>query len=98
MQSLARPSPGPTTGPRPLDPTIEMPPVTDDDALPRPAPARVTPNLFATAFGLAGLAECWSAAASATPVPDWPADALWILAAVVWLGTLAAYGHHVVTT
>jgi tellurite resistance protein len=52
---------------------------------------RLTPNLFGIPFGLCGLAECWSLAAALARVPAWPADALWVLAAGVWLGILGAY-------
>lgn len=57
---------------------------------------RVTPNLFGIPFGLSGLAECWSLASAHAAVPAWPADALWVLAAGVWLGVLAAYVTDVV--
>ncbi len=51
----------------------------------------LTANLFAVAFGLAGLAQAWSAAAKLARASDWPGDVLWILTAVIWLVTLAAY-------
>jgi tellurite resistance protein len=48
-------------------------------------------NLFAVAFGLAGLAQAWSAVTQLAGAQDWPGSALWILTAVIWLITLAAY-------
>jgi len=57
---------------------------------------RLTPNLFAIPFGLCGLAECWSVAHTLAFVPAWPADAVWALAAGVWLGILGAYLADVV--
>jgi tellurite resistance protein len=51
----------------------------------------MTANLFAVAFGLAGLAQAWSTVTKQAGAPDWPGDALWILTAMVWLVTLAAY-------
>ena len=63
-----------------------------------PAPARrITPNLFAISFGLAGLAQTWTVAARLTAAPAAVADALWIVAAGVWLLTLALYARSVVT-
>jgi tellurite resistance protein len=58
----------------------------------------VTANLFGVPFGLAVLAQCWSAARELIGVPSWPADLLWLLTAVVYLLTLAAYGNNVVRT
>jgi tellurite resistance protein len=49
------------------------------------------PNLFAVAFGVAGLAQAWSAMMRLAGGPDWPANALWIVAALVWLITVAGY-------
>jgi tellurite resistance protein len=48
-------------------------------------------NLFAVAFGVAGLAQAWSAVTQLAGASDWPGDVLWIVAAVIWLVTLAAY-------
>jgi tellurite resistance protein len=48
-------------------------------------------NLFAVAFGVAGLAQAWSAATQLAGASDWPGNVLWIVAAVIWLVTLAAY-------
>jgi tellurite resistance protein len=61
---------------------------------PRP-PARLTPNLFGVPFGLAGLAGCWSAAHHAAVVAGWPADALWLLAALSWVAVLGPYLRQV---
>ncbi|MFJ6708116.1 MULTISPECIES: TDT family transporter [unclassified Streptomyces] len=57
----------------------------------RPSPYRLAPNLFGIAFGTAGLAQAWSAAADTIGAPGWPSYVLWILAAVIWLVTLVAY-------
>jgi tellurite resistance protein len=51
----------------------------------------LTANLFAVAFGLAGLAQAWSAATKLAGASDWPGNVLWIVAAVTWLITVAAY-------
>ena len=51
----------------------------------------IPPNVFAIAFGLAGLAGTWSAAASAGLAPQWIAQALLAVAAVTWLVVLVAY-------
>jgi tellurite resistance protein len=48
-------------------------------------------NLFAVAFGVAGLAQAWSAVTQLAGASEWPGDVLWIVAAVIWLVTLAAY-------
>jgi len=51
----------------------------------------LTANLFAAAFGLAGLAQAWSTMTRLAGVADWPGSVLWIVAAVIWLFTLVAY-------
>ena len=51
----------------------------------------LTANLFAVALGVAGLAQAWSAATQLAGASDWPGNVLWIVAAVTWLITLAAY-------
>jgi tellurite resistance protein len=51
----------------------------------------LTANLFAVAFGMAGLAQAWSAATKLAGASDWPGNVLWIVAAVTWVITLAAY-------
>jgi tellurite resistance protein len=51
----------------------------------------LTANLFAAAFGVAGLAQAWSTVTQLAGASDWPGNALWIVAALTWLVTLAAY-------
>ena len=51
----------------------------------------LTANLFAVPFGLAGLAQAWSAVTQLAGASDWPANALWIVAALTWLITAVAY-------
>ncbi|HSR84888.1 MAG TPA: hypothetical protein VLM11_11980 [Streptosporangiaceae bacterium] len=51
----------------------------------------LTANLFAVAFGVAGLAQAWSTVTRLASVSDWPGNALFIVAAVLWLITLAGY-------
>jgi tellurite resistance protein len=51
----------------------------------------LTANLFAVAFGMAGLAQAWSAATKLAGASDWPGNVLWIVAAVTWLITAVAY-------
>jgi tellurite resistance protein len=51
----------------------------------------LTANLFAVAFGLAGLAQAWTTVTKLAGASDWPGNVLWILAALTWLITLAAY-------
>ena len=59
----------------------------------RPAEAatvRITPNLFGIATGISGLAAVWQVARGQGLVPDWPATALfglaaaWLVLAVAW--------------
>jgi tellurite resistance protein len=52
---------------------------------------RIPPNAFGIAFGLAGLAEVWRAAAPVLGIPSGVPDGLFILTAVVWLILIAAY-------
>jgi tellurite resistance protein len=54
-------------------------------------PLHLTANLFAACFGLAGLAAAWTALMRLVHGPDWPGNALYILAALVWLITTIAY-------
>jgi tellurite resistance protein len=49
---------------------------------------RMPLNTFAIGFGLAGLAEAWSAAAPALGAPDWLPQVFWSIAAVAWLWLL----------
>ncbi len=51
----------------------------------------LTANLFAVAFGLAGLAQAWAAVTKLAGASDWPGNVFWIVATVTWLVTLAAY-------
>jgi tellurite resistance protein len=67
-----------------------------DGSAPESAPTRrrvpyLTANLFAACFGLAGLASAWTALMHLVHGPDWPANALSIVAALVWLITAIAY-------
>jgi tellurite resistance protein len=55
------------------------------------APLHLEAHLFAISFGLAGLAQSWSVAATLTDSPAWPGDALWVLTAAVWLVTVAGF-------
>jgi len=52
---------------------------------------RVPPNLFGIAFGLSGLGEAWQAAGPVLGAPGAVADAIYILAAGVWLVLVAVY-------
>ena len=63
----------------------------DEPAVTERRPLHLTANLFAVAFGLAGLAEDWSTATQLAGAPDWPGNVLWILTALTWMITLAAY-------
>ncbi|MGN6608972.1 MAG: TDT family transporter [Jatrophihabitans sp.] len=63
----------------------------------RPVPRRVTPNLFAISFGLAGLAQTWTNAVHVAGTPVAVADALWLLTGAVWLTTLAFYVRSLLT-
>jgi tellurite resistance protein TehA-like permease len=51
----------------------------------------LTANLFAVPFGVTGLAQAWSTVTQLAGASDWPGNVLWIVAAVTWLITLAAY-------
>jgi tellurite resistance protein len=53
--------------------------------------SRVPPSLFSIALGLAGLAQAWHAATPALGTPPAIPDALYILAAAVWLVLVVAY-------
>jgi tellurite resistance protein len=52
---------------------------------------RIPPNLFAIALGLAGLGQAWRAAETVLGVPPAVPDAIFILAAAVWLVLVAGY-------
>ncbi|WP_425953724.1 hypothetical protein [Xylanimonas sp. McL0601] len=65
-----------------------------DTALPVPLPGsrpRVALNAFGAAFGLSGLAGTWTAVGKELGGPRWVGEILWVVAAVVWVSTLAAY-------
>ncbi|WP_432830329.1 hypothetical protein [Dactylosporangium sp. CA-092794] len=55
----------------------------------------ITPNMFAIAFSLAGLANCWAYAARLGLAPALVADVLLLIAAVVWLVLVAGYCSQV---
>ena len=57
---------------------------------------RVTPNVFGVPFGFCGLAQCWATAHAVAGTPRWPADALWIVTAAIWVATLIWYARDVV--
>ncbi|MEU6606413.1 TDT family transporter [Streptomyces shenzhenensis] len=52
---------------------------------------RITPSLFSIAFGLAGLGQAWHAAEPVLGTPGAVPDAVYLLAAGVWLVLAAAY-------
>jgi tellurite resistance protein len=54
-------------------------------------PPYLKPNLFAACFGLAGLASAWTTLMRLVGGPDWPGNALSIVAALVWLITVIGY-------
>jgi tellurite resistance protein len=64
---------------------------TDERAEIRGSALHLPANLFAVAFGLAGLAQAWSTVTKLAGASDWPANVLWIVTALTWLITLAAY-------
>jgi tellurite resistance protein len=47
-------------------------------------------NLLGIPFGLAGLAQCWTAARAVLDSPQWTVDPWWALAAIAWVVVLAA--------
>ena len=53
--------------------------------------SRLTANLFSIPFGLAGLAMSWAAAHRLDVGPRWPADVLWLIAAIAWLSLTTGY-------
>jgi len=61
--------------------------------LPQPMPSRrrVPPNLFGIAFGLAGLGEAWTAGRQTLGVSRAVPDAIFLLAAVVWVVLITGY-------
>lgn len=57
----------------------------------RRPPIPIPPNLFTIALGLAGLGQAWRAAKPVLGVPRAVPDAIFILAAAVWLVLVAGY-------
>jgi tellurite resistance protein len=67
-----------------------------DGSAPRSTGAQRRPlylkaNLLAVCFGLAGLSQAWTTLMRLVHGPDWPGNALYIIAALVWLITAVAY-------
>ena len=58
------------------------------------ARTRVPLNTLAIPLGLAGLAQVWSAAASALGAPFGVGQAFWLVAAISWIWTLAVHVHR----
>jgi tellurite resistance protein len=54
----------------------------------------ITPNLFAIAFGIVGLAETWRAAQPTLGTPSAVANALFIAGGCVWLVLIVLYGRQ----
>jgi tellurite resistance protein len=52
---------------------------------------RIPPGMFSIAFGLVGLAGAWQAASRLLSIPAAVADALFIVAAAVWIVLVAGY-------
>jgi tellurite resistance protein len=63
----------------------------DGTARQQPRPLFLKPNLFAACFGLAGLAAAWTTLMRLVHGPDWPGNALYVVAALVWLVTATDY-------
>src|ERR1700735_759775 len=63
----------------------------DERAETRGKALHLTANLFAVAFGVAGLAQAWSAATQLAGASDWPGNVLWIVAGVILFGIFAGY-------
>ncbi len=63
-----------------------------------PSPRRLPLNFFAIAFGLCGLAECWVIAGRLHLAPVAVANVLIVLAAAVWVATVALYARFVLAT
>jgi tellurite resistance protein len=74
-----------TSPERSADGTAQQP------AGPQRRPLLLKPNLFAACFGLAGLASAWTTLMRLVHGPDWPGNALYIVAALVWLITAIGY-------
>jgi tellurite resistance protein len=54
-------------------------------------PTRIPPNLFGIALGLAGLGDAWWAAGLALGAPPAVSNAVYLVAALVWIGLVVAY-------
>jgi tellurite resistance protein len=54
-------------------------------------PVGITPTMFGMSYGLAGLAVCWGYAAALGLVPASVAEALFAIAAAVWLALVVGY-------
>jgi len=57
----------------------------------KPPAGRIPLNTLAVAFGLAGLAEAWTAAGDALSFPTAVGSAFWVVVAVAWVWLLAAH-------
>ncbi|MFQ3555236.1 TDT family transporter [Streptomyces gramineus] len=55
----------------------------------------MAPNLFGISFGVAGLAQAWTAAHNVAHAPAWPGIVLWWGAGLLWLLTLVAYAVNI---
>jgi tellurite resistance protein len=56
-----------------------------------PQHTRLPLNFLAIPFGLSGIAGTWTIAVPALGVPAWIGLALWVVAALSWLGVVTAY-------
>jgi tellurite resistance protein len=59
-------------------------------------PFLVAANVFGISFSLSGVAQAWTTATDLMGVPAWPSDVLWVLAAAVWLVSVAGYLWRVI--
>lgn len=62
----------------------------------RTSPYRLTPNLLSIGFGTTGVAQAWALAEETVDAPSWPADVLWITAAVFWVVITVSYLGNVI--
>ncbi|MBT2502370.1 hypothetical protein [Curtobacterium sp. ISL-83] len=56
-----------------------------------PARPRLALNTFGIAFGTAGIAGTWTAAGTDLGAPPVIGEALWVIAALLWIGTIVRY-------